>query len=245
MVDSGLTCVILAGGLGTRLRSVLPDTPKPMAAVDGRPFLEYLLAQVCQAGLTDVVLCVGHKAEVIENHVADGRKYGLRIRYSRERELLGTAGALSQATNLIQSDPFLVANGDSYCDVEIHELLKEHQTRDAVATIVVNWVEDQSRYGGAVLGPEDTVVRFAEKTISGPGYINGGIYVLKRAVLDLVPPGQYCSIEHDVFPLLAGHGLYAFKTSGTFIDIGTPAELERARRLLKDVAGGKLRRWRQ
>lgn len=226
--------MILAGGLGTRLRSVFPNAPKPMVSVNGRPFLEYLFAQVYLAGCADLVLCVGYKAEAIERHFANGRRYGVRIRYSRERELLGTAGALSQARHLIRSDPFLVMNGDSYCEVAIHELIKRHQSRDAIATIVTTRVEDQAQYGSVVLGPRDTIVRFSEKgKPCGSGYINGGIYALSATILDEIPSGKHCSFEKNVFPSVVGKGLFAFRTSGMFIDIGTPSDLQRAQTLFR------------
>jgi D-glycero-alpha-D-manno-heptose 1-phosphate guanylyltransferase len=237
-MKSGLICVILAGGLGTRLRSILPDTPKPMACINGRPFLEYLLTQIRLAGYTDVILCVGYKAEVIENHFTNGRRYGVQIRYSRERELSGTAGALSQARHLIRSDPFLVMNGDSYCAVNFEELISQHQARSAVASIVTTRIEDRSRCGSVGLGPRDSIVRFAEKAETrGSGYINAGIYLINQTVLDLIPAGKYFSLERDIFPSLVGRGLYAFKTSGVFIDIGTPSELQQAQTVLKDYLG--------
>ncbi len=235
MSGVGWTCVILAGGLGTRLRSVLSDAPKPMAEVNGRPFLAYVLDQVRRAGLIDVILCVGYKAEVIEDHVADGRTYGLHVRYSRERDLLGTAGALRQARDLIRSDPFLAFNGDSYCEVEIGKLIEQHRARGATATIAVCEVEEPSRYGSTMLGASDRIISFSEKMGAGPRYINGGVYALNQSVLDLVPSGQPSSIERDIFPLLAGDGLYAFRTAGTFIDIGTPADLERAQTVLRGL----------
>lgn len=224
--------------MGTRLRSVLPDTPKPMAPISGRPFLEYLLAQVRLAGYTDVILCVGYKAEAIENYFGDGSKYSLQVRYSREQELLGTAGALSVAKSDIRSDPFLVMNGDSYCAVDFAALVNQHKLRGAEATIATTWVDDQSRYGNVVLGSEDTIVGFREKgQTSGAGYINGGIYVLNQSVLDLIPWGKCYSIERDIFPGLAGKGLYAFKTSGMFIDIGIPSELERSQTIFMNYPG--------
>lgn len=236
-MKSELTCLILAGGLGTRLRAVLHDIPKPMAPVNGRPFLEYLLAQVRMAGLTDVILCVGHQAQVIENYFGDGREHAVQIRYSREPELLGTAGALSQARSLIRSEPFVVMNGDSYCSIDFDELIKQHKARRAVATVAATLVENQSRYGSMLLGPQDVIARFFEKSEGGSGYVNGGIYMLSHEVLGLIPPGQKLSMEQDVFPSLVGRGLYAFKTRGVFIDIGLPRELERAQTILKNLDG--------
>lgn len=224
-----LTCVILAGGLGTRLASVVNDLPKPMAQVAGRPFLEYLLAQVRAVGCTDVVLCIGHKGHVIEDYFGDGRKHDICLRYSREQQLLGTAGALVLARPLIRSDPFFVLNGDSYCPVDMQALWTQHRATSALATIAATRVIDPSAYGQMVLTSEDAIVRFWEKgPIDGVGYVNAGIYLLQLAVLDLAPPDAPCSIERYIFPLLARQGLYAFRQVQSFIDIGTPASLASA-----------------
>jgi NDP-sugar pyrophosphorylase family protein len=232
-VEDPPTCVILAGGLGTRLRSVFPDTPKPMVPVNGRPFLEYLLTQMRLAGCTDVILCVGYRADVIQEYFNDGRRYGLQIGYSCEQHPLGTAGALFQARHLIRTDPFIVMNGDSYCAVEIPELLRHHHSRAAMATIVTTRVPDQSRYGSVLLGPGDVILRFSEKKVPADSfYINAGIYVLRTSVLNPILPGHQCSLELDIFPPLVGRGLYAFTTSAVFIDIGTPSDLDQAQTLL-------------
>lgn len=228
-----LTAVILAGGLGTRLRDVLPDTPKPMAPVDGRPFLEYLVEQLRRGGFVDVVICVGYKADVIASHFGDGRGHGVHIRYAREETLLGTAGALGKARHLIASDPFLAMNGDSYCAADLRQLITEHRASGAAATIVATEVPDASRYGSLALAADGAVTGFLEKSKTpGPGLINAGIYLLNRAVLDLVPDGRPCSMERQVLPALVGRGLHAFKVSGAFIDIGIPAEFARAAAVL-------------
>lgn len=227
------TVVILVGGLGTRLRSVLADLPKPMAPVNGQPFLAYLLRQVRDAGLRNVVLCVGYRAEAIETYFGDGRDFGVQIAYSYEQELRGTAGALRLAQPYIASDPFVVMNGDTYCEVDLIEMLAQHQARKAQATIVATCVDDRARFGSLLLGDNGTVAGFTEKGEStGPGYINGGIYVLTGAVLATVPHDKPCSIERDVFPTLVGQGLFAHTTPGQFIDIGIPSELARAATVL-------------
>ena len=231
-----LTCVILAGGLGTRLSGVVTDVPKPMALVSGRPFLEYLLAQVREAGCTDVVICVGYKAQVIENHFGNGEKFDVEIRYSREQELLGTAGALAQARPLIHSDPFLVLNGDSYCHFDLQALLTQHQRHNALATIVAAEVEDGFSCGSVMLGKDNAVISFSEKDKAGKaGLVNAGIYVLNQSILDSVPHDKYCSIEYDVFPTLAGRGLYGSRQHGPFIDIGTQDSLRIAQTILPEL----------
>jgi NDP-sugar pyrophosphorylase family protein len=132
----------------------------------------------------------------------------------------------------------MVMNGDSYCGVDFEGLMSQHQARNVSATIVTPWVEDCARYGSVALGPQDAIIGFSEKREkSGEGYVNGGIYVFSKTVLEQIPSGKYYSIERDVFPSLLGHGLYAFKTSGMFIDIGIPSELRRAQNVLKDHLG--------
>jgi D-glycero-alpha-D-manno-heptose 1-phosphate guanylyltransferase len=231
-----LSMVILAGGLGTRLRSVLPDLPKPMALVNGRPFLEILVAQAARAGFRDVVLCVGYRADAIEAHFGDGRGHGVRMRYAHERELLGTAGAVLNAQAMVGSDPFVVINGDSYCAVDFSRMMAHHRDHRAAATIVAVQVTDSSRYGSLQLEPDGAIAGYNEKAQAlSAGWINAGIYLLQRSVLQPLAQGRPASLERDLFPVLVGQrALYAFKTSGMFIDIGIPSELERAQTLLRD-----------
>jgi D-glycero-alpha-D-manno-heptose 1-phosphate guanylyltransferase len=228
-----LCAVILVGGLGTRLRNVLTDRPKPMALVNGRPFLEVLVTRLAQAGIRDVVMCVGYRAEIIEEHFGDGSRYGIKIRYAREKELLGTAGAVRNALDLVNSDSFFVLNGDSYCTVDFSKLAAHHACRRAAATVVAVEIADCSRYGSLRLKPDGVVEGFIEKTeASGPGWINAGIYLLQRSVVRGLTPNKCASFERDVFPALASQqNLHSIKTSGDFIDIGIPSELQRAQTL--------------
>lgn len=225
--------VILVGGLGTRLRSALPDLPKPMAPVRGRPFLEYVIHQLAGFGVQNIVLCVGYKLQAIEDYFGDGSHFGVSIEYSREHELLGTAGAVKLAEPLIQSDNFLLLNGDCYCEFDGHALIEFHQSQHAAATIVATHVEDRSRFGSLKIDDGNRVLGFEEKgAATGAGFINAGIYVLNKQVLDLIPAGQRYSLEQQVFPVLSGSRLYAFKANGLFIDIGLPEEWQRAQDLL-------------
>ena len=228
-----LSAVILVGGLGTRLQNVVADRPKPMAIINGRPFLEILVAQLARAGVRDVILCVGHRAEVIEEHFRDGSRNGISIRYAREKELLGTAGAVRNALDMVSSESFFVLNGDSYCSVDFSKLAAHHCGRDAAATIVAVETADCSRYGKLQLKADGVVEGFIEKAdASGSGWINAGIYLLQQAALQCLTPNKSASLERDVFPGLAKqHALHAMKTTGAFIDIGIPSELERAQSL--------------
>lgn len=233
---TNLSCLILAGGLGTRLAPVINDLPKPMAQVAGRPFLAYLLQQVQAAGCTDVVLSIGHKGHVIEDYFGDGNHYGLQLRYSREPKPLGTGGALALARPLLGTTTCLVLNGDSYCPLDLHALLAHHQLRGACATIAATQVPDSAPYGQLVLAADDTIIIFCEKGESaGAGYVNAGIYLFEQAALKLLPATTPNSLERDLFPLLAGRGLYAFRQAAPFIDIGTPVTWLQAQTLLPEL----------
>jgi D-glycero-alpha-D-manno-heptose 1-phosphate guanylyltransferase len=229
-----MTTLILVGGLGTRLRGVLPDLPKPMAPVRGRPFLEYLLADLRRAGLQHIVLCVGHKAEKIEAHFGDGEKFGVHLEYSREHELLGTAGALKLAQAKIKSENFLLLNGDCYNQIDYAALLAQHGSTPALATLAATRVEDRARFGSLKIDGEQHVVGFEEKgAATGAGWINAGYYALHQSVLELIPNGAACSLEREIFPrLMESSRLFAFQNEGAFIDIGLPEDWRRAEKVL-------------
>lgn len=217
-----ITAAILAGGLGTRLRAVVTDRPKALAEVHGRPFLSFLLDQLAAARIRDVVLCIGYRGEQVR--AAFGDAYGgLRLRYSQERELLGTAGALRLALPLLQSDPVLVMNGDSFCETDLRAFARWHWERGAEATLLLVRVPDAGRYGRVEVDAAGRVLRFEEKGSTGdPGWVNAGVYLLSRRLLGTIPAGRPVSLEHQVFPAWIGRGLYGYRTAGRFLDIGTP-----------------------
>ena len=227
------TLLILAGGRGERLRAAVADRPKPLAEVAGRPFLEYLVAQSRGWKCTDIVLCVGHQADQVMSHFGDGSAFGVSIRYSVEKELLGTAGALRLARDLIRTDSFLVFNGDSYCDADLDALISHHRGWGAQATLVVSRVEDRTAFGSVEVGEGSRVRGFLEKgSGQGSGWVNAGIYLLERLLLNAVPADRACSIEREIFPTLIATGLYAFPCAVPFLDIGTPESLAAAQSLL-------------
>jgi NDP-sugar pyrophosphorylase family protein len=220
--------LILAGGLGTRLRSLLRDRPKPMAPVKGKPFLEYQINQLRAHGLSDIVLCVGHLAHHIQNHFGDGRDRGVQVTYAEETKLLGTAGAIKSAQSFID-DTFLVLNGDSYLEVDFLGLIEFHRQRQSadsrtIGTIATVAVDDATSYGKIELNGEARLLGFEEKVETGPGWINGGVYVLESTVLDLIPAGRVASIEKETFPLILKQNrrLLGYPVQGFFVDIGTP-----------------------
>jgi D-sedoheptulose 7-phosphate isomerase len=215
--------VILAGGLGTRLRGVVDDRPKPMALVHGRPFLERLLTAFRAQGFDRALICAGYKAEMIQAHFGDGAAFGMALSYSIEPEgaLLGTAGALRHAAASLEP-VFLLVNGDTYLDADLAAFATRHAAGLCVTVGLIR-VPDAGRYGAVELGPEGAITRFAEKSSAAEGLINAGIYVIDRAVLDAFPERSPLSLERDVFPALAGQGrLRGVILDGTMVDIGTP-----------------------
>jgi D-glycero-alpha-D-manno-heptose 1-phosphate guanylyltransferase len=225
--------VILAGGLGTRLRSVVADRPKVLAEVAGRPFITHLLDQLHAAGSRHVVLCTGYLGEQVE--AAIGPTYrGMRVGYSREAEPLGTGGALRLALEHVDSPDLLVLNGDSYCAADLEAFAAWHARIGSQASLFLAHIVDTDRYGSVVLGPGERVERFQEKAgSSGPGWINAGIYLLNRDLLADVPTGATVSLERDLFPRW---GLHGFRAEAAFIDIGVPTDYARAATFLRDLA---------
>jgi D-glycero-alpha-D-manno-heptose 1-phosphate guanylyltransferase len=214
--------MVLAGGLGTRLRSVVADRPKVLAEIAGRPFLTFILDQLAEAGCREVVLCTGYQADQVER--AFGNRYlDMRLAYSRENAQLGTGGALRLALPLIQAEECLVMNGDSYCAASLAELATWHETQAAVASLLLTRVPDTSRYGRVETSPAGEVRAFREKANTvGEGLINAGVYVLRSALLESIPANEQVSLERDVFPRLIGAGLYGRSVAAPFIDIGVP-----------------------
>jgi NDP-sugar pyrophosphorylase family protein len=229
---SGVRGFVLCGGQGTRLRSVLVDQPKSMALISGTPFLKLLLDQLSSQGVTDVILGTGYMAEKIEGYFGSGNKCGVHIRYSREREPLGTGGALKLAEPLI-SDPVLVLNGDSYVDWSLVAMLELFEAKDADMVVVLQAVGDVTRYGTVALDQHGRITQFVEKGARGvPGLINAGVYLLRKQIVSDLPAGRAISLEKDVLPRLLKCRVYGLVCTGLFIDIGIPDDLKRAQTLL-------------
>ncbi len=235
---SSVTAVILAGGLGTRLRSMVTDRPKVLAEIRGRPFLSYLLDQLNGGGITYVVLCTGYLGEQLQGMFGDS--YGsLRLVYSQELSPLGTAGALRLAQPLFKSDPVLVMNGDSFCQTNLRAFWAWHRVHGANATLLLNEVLDTRRYGRVQVDACGMVLAFDEKgRKSGQGWINAGIYLINHSLLLTIPASGTVSLEREIFPAWIGRGLYGYRGEGRFLDIGTPEDYLKAQRELSYNIGG-------
>ena len=222
--------VVLVGGLGTRLRQLLPGTPKAMAPILGHPFLEYLLRDLSAAGIRSAILCVGYLKEQIRAYFGGGNSVGLAIHYSEEQTPLGTAGAVGNARGFIGNKPFLLLNGDTYVSIDYERLATYHRERvvtaDAIGTIVVARVPDASASGRIQLEEDGRVRSFGEKDPRGgsPCLANAGVYLFEPDIFGFIPETVPASLEHDSIPaaLNAGRALYGFPAGGEFIDIGTP-----------------------
>jgi NDP-sugar pyrophosphorylase family protein len=222
------TAVILAGGVGSRLRSVVSDRPKVLASIHNRPFLAYLLDVLEDAGISEVVLCTGYMASLVEETF--GATYGqMRLYYSRELTPLGTGGALRAAMPEIKADSALVMNGDSFCEVDLLAMAAEHHGREAEATLLLTEVPDTQRFGRVRIDDEGRLLAFEEKGAHrGPGWINAGVYLLDRHLLETIPENRAVSLEKEVFPAWIGRGLYGHTVRGRFLDIGTPQSFAEA-----------------
>ncbi|HET8862005.1 MAG TPA: NDP-sugar synthase, partial [Solirubrobacterales bacterium] len=222
-----MQAIVLVGGEGTRLRPLTNTTPKPALTLVDRPFLAYMIEWLAGHGVTEVVLACGFLPDVLREALAgEEERAGARIRYVVEPEPLGTAGAIRYAADALGTDldeRFLALNGDVLTDLDLSALLEAHGGQGATASIALHAVEDSAAFGLVERGERGEVLAFLEKTGERrPGEVNAGMYVLERSVLDLIPAGQNVSIERDVFPRLAGEGLYGLRLDGYWVDIGTP-----------------------
>jgi D-glycero-alpha-D-manno-heptose 1-phosphate guanylyltransferase len=217
-----MEAIILAGGLGTRLKKVVPDLPKPMAPVAGRPFLEILLSMLAAKGFTRVILSLGFMSEKISLHFGDSY-LGMDLIYEVEGQPLGTGGAIRAALARCEEDHAFIFNGDTYLELEVDELEKLWQ-RNNNPVIVVREVPDTARFGRVDVS-DGRVIAFNEKGQSGLGLINAGCYVLPKDGLDEFLLGQPFSIETEFFIQNLQHIKFGgFITQGRFIDIGVPVD---------------------
>ena len=229
--------IILVGGQGTRLRSVVQDIPKPMADINGKPFLEYLLYFLHAQGCRHVVLSVGYKYEVIENYF--GNQYlNLTIDYAIEKEPLGTGGGIKNSLGFISQNDFFLLNGDSFFDVNLAQLAEFHSSKKSLTTLSVKEMRHVNRYGTLTI-ENDRIISFNEKKFIEKGFINTGIYVVSKQLFDNKHIRQEkFSFEKDILEANVGRlPFYAFLSDGYFIDIGIPEDYLLAQ---EDFKGGKL-----
>ncbi len=228
-----MEAVILAGGLGTRLRPVVHDLPKCMVPIAHRPFLSLILDQLETAGFSHVVLSVGHLREKIVEHFGDSYN-NLKISYAVEESPLGTGGGIRLAMKQLKGDLAFILNGDTLFMADLKEMYRQYLSGKFKALLALRKMNDTCRYGSVNFNTDLRITQFLEKQESlGAGYINGGIYLIdKFYYLDHTPDGAF-SIEKEFFPSAVTDGvLGAFPSDSYFIDIGIPEDYERAQQEL-------------
>ena len=219
-----MKAIILAGGFGSRLQCEVKDLPKPMAPINGRPFLEFLISRLSACRVSEIILSVGYLHEKIVKHFGDGRGFNASIAYCVEHEPLGTGGGVRETLKLAGAGDSLIVNGDTYAMVDIENFVDFHRRHQVSASMVVIPVPNAERYGSVTVSDDGMVASFMEKGAAGPALINSGIYLANHSILDAIPLG-HVSLELDVLPLLARQGRLAAQIQEVqFIDIGIPED---------------------
>ncbi len=232
-----MDCVILCGGLGTRLCKTVPNLPKALAPINGFPFLEILFKQLESfEQISRIILATGYRAEQIEKYFQENPPL-IKTLYSHETTPLGTGGCLCKALELCESEDVLVINGDCYSDYSLSDFHVQHRDTNASITMLCPYVKDSSRYGQIEIDSEALkILSFNEKgPIAGPGRINGGVYILKQGIFLNQNYSLPFSLEKSVFPQYIRNGLYAHLHDGVFIDIGTHHSFVDAQEILKHL----------
>lgn len=220
-----MEAIILAGGFGTRLQSVVKDVPKPMAEINNYPFLKYILDYLSDNGIKRVILSVGYKKEIIEEYFKDSYQ-NMDILYSKEDEPLGTGGAIKKAIGLSSDDNIFVLNGDTFFDINLNNLYQKHLNSNSDITLSLKKMYNFDRYG-KVLIEDDYIKEFCEKEYTKEGFINGGVYVVKKNSITI--DEEKFSFEKDILENKSNNLKLSYcKSDGYFIDIGIPQDYQRA-----------------
>jgi NDP-sugar pyrophosphorylase family protein len=230
----GVSAAILAGGLGTRLRPVVVDRPKVLAPVHGRPYLTILFNQLAAAAIEEVTLLTGFEGRQVRETLGETNA-GMRLSYSEEPFPLGTAGAVRWALPKLAGPTILLLNGDSYCAVDFGAFRDFHEQTTAEVSLVLARIPRATRYGCVLADDYGHVKDFAEKAAVSTDWVNAGIYLLERSVLEQIPVGQPLSLEREVLPEWVSRGrVFGFRCGGGFLDIGTPESYAKAAGFFRD-----------
>lgn len=229
--------VILCGGKGTRLQPVVTECPKPMASIGGRPFLEILIERLAKHGFRRFILCTGYKQEQIISHFRNCSSVSgndVEIVFSEEDTPLGTAGAVKNAQEHLRSSTFLVMNGDTFCDLDFREFVTMHESREAELSIALCIKPDSGDCGLVFIDSSGRVMSFNEKTDVTGGYVNAGVYIMNKSLLNYIPEGRAFSMEYDFIPSVLHRPCFGYVTNADFLDIGTPERYLQAYLFLKE-----------
>jgi len=223
-----MECIVLAGGLGTRLRSVVSELPKCMAPVAGKPFLHYIFIYLQRQNISHVILSVGYKYEAIQTWVEQSQ-WPFAISYAIENEPLGTGGAIKLALQKATKENVLIVNGDTFFDIDIAQAYNEHIEKKSDLTLALKPMNNFDRYGNVLLNDQNRITSFIEKQFCQQGQINGGIYLIDRNSRLFENQENKFSFETEILQKhFSDHSFYGHISSGYFIDIGIPEDLEKA-----------------
>lgn len=221
-------CIILAGGLGTRLKSVVNETPKCMALVANKPFLSYLFDQLEQAKFSHIVLALGYKAEIIINWLQN-QKRSFNISYIIEEEPLGTGGAIKLALSKIKGENTFILNGDTLFRINFQELLIFHKDKEADISLALKKMTEFDRYGSVNINHEGRITKFEEKKYLEQGLINGGIYIINKNIFVSIDTSSKFSFEKEVLEnKVEDLKIFGLSYDDYFIDIGIPTDYDKA-----------------
>jgi len=232
-----MNAMVLAAGLGTRLRPLTDETPKALLPVAGRPLIQYVLQLLKRYGITEIVINLHHHGDQIAEALGDGRALGLRLRYSREPVILGTGGGIKQARRWLGNSTFLVINSDILIDVNLDKVIEFHQRRKAAVSMVVRPDPDADAYGAIELDAQDRVRRIVGQGGAGAGplrqFMFTGVHLLEPSVLDLIPGHGFASITDVYIAMLQrDEKIFGYVMRGAWMDLGTPERYEAANRQL-------------
>lgn len=224
-----MECIVLAGGLGTRLRSITKDLlPKCMAAVNGKPFLHYLFQYIAAQKAERVILSLGHRSESILEWMG-AQDFPFKTDYTIEKEPLGTGGGMLPALKKSKKEHVAVLNGDTLFNCDLHQLYRFHLEKNAATTIALKQMQDYDRYGSVVMDDNNCIKQFEEKQYKKSGFINAGIYFInKNMFLEKIFPEKFSFEKEYLEPLVNEGNFYGKDFDNYFIDIGIPEDYEKA-----------------
>lgn len=239
--------IILVGGAGTRLSSLFPDTPKALVPIGNKVFLDIFTDYLSSFGIKKYIFCVGYKKEQIISYIESQKNNYYDFKFSEEEKPLGTGGALKNTELLIDSDTFIVMNGDSIClNINLRKIYDFHIDKNALVTIATGKpYDDYNDYGNVILDSDNRIISFNEKSYIKNGKINAGIYIMDKKIFEYMSNiGDVFSLEHDIFPKLCNarfnrfdifYRFYGFITDSQIIDIGTPERYRKALDIFKSL----------
>ena len=231
---NNIDAVILCGGKGTRLHPVVPNMQKCVADIGGKPFLDILIDMLVLHNFRRIILAAGYLSEQVVEYVENRDDFNAE--FSFEEKPLGTGGALKNTKRLIKSDHFLVMNGDSFCPVHLPNFYDFHFGNNTLFSLVASKMQDVSDYGSIEIDDFGRIIGFYEKeSRTGEGFVNAGVYLMRKDIFDHMPDEDFFSLEQDLFPKLLDKDCYTYVVDGKFFDIGTPERYAEAQKILSEL----------